>query len=244
MRSKTDQVQNEARQMDQLYWPLGRADQERWKVQQQGAPEDGVDEDGGSRGQGLCAHCEAGYGEERRLPEVEAARGSVGAPMDAETPERVTVFTAAAGVLGFLLHWIWERFWRKKDKADESEAKTIEAHADRLIRVEGRLDKFDSNDAEKQRTLGRLEGEQHRLEGRVDGLQDFWRNQFDQLSEKFDEKVASMREELRGDQKDLEGKVMSALATHQQRIHDRLNIITGEQAKLLTEFVDKLVDKD
>lgn len=151
---------------------------------------------------------------------------------------------------GFLLKWTWDRWWRGKDrdadatvrKKTELESKVID-HADRIARVEGRLDTSDLRADDRLKAISRLEVEQTKLEGKVVGLQDFWRSEFGNLRKELREDHQKLREELRQDQASTEQRLTALMTGHQQRVHDRLNVIAADQAKMLTEFVDTMVKK-
>ncbi len=153
------------------------------------------------------------------------------------------VLAAATGAAVFLLQWSWNRWWSRKDSHDRSEKDTLKSHDSRLVALEKKMDVneaqfkardqiFEQRHAEQQKAFGKLETEQGILAGKVVGLQEFWRNEFNKL-----------RLELREDQNAMESRLAALLTGHQQRVHDRLNIIAADQSKMLADFVDRLVDK-
>jgi hypothetical protein len=146
-------------------------------------------------------------------------------------------------VVGFLVAFTWNRWWRRKDDHESSQSGAIKTHSDKIVVLEGRVNAIEIRDSDRQSTLGRLEEAQGRIEGKVGGLQEFWRGEFGGLRKELREDQARFRQELREDQKAFEDRMSTLLTGHQQRIHDRLNLIAADQAKLLTEFVDHMVDK-
>lgn len=142
-------------------------------------------------------------------------------------------------VAGFVARWIWDRWWKKKDDST-SRQKSLET----------RMDAVEIRETERQKHIGQLEANHNRLDGKLDGLQTFWRTEFSKLSaefkafeEKIDYRLDNFRLELRGDQQKTEDRLTELMTGHQTRVHDRLNAIASEQSKMLTEFVDRLVDK-
>lgn len=159
------------------------------------------------------------------------------------TPTEAAALSGATAIIGFLLAFSWNRWWRKRDDDESSRKKaaqdhelsqnaTLTAHGGRLSGLESRMDAVEVREDARQQSIGRLEHGQNALEGRVLGLQDFWKSEFNTL-----------RRELREDQQRFEERIATMLQGHQQRVHDRLNVIAADQAKLLTDFVDRLVDK-
>lgn len=153
--------------------------------------------------------------------------------------QSAAVAAGGSALFTFILQWGWGRFWGKKDSASEK----VDALAARMIAVE-------SKEEVRARLIGQLETNQNRLDGKVDGLQSFWRSEFTKLAEQFktfedkiDYRLDNFRLELRGDQQTMEERITKLFTEHQGRVHDRLNIIAADQARLLTDFVDKLVDK-
>lgn len=175
-----------------------------------------------------------------------------------DIPWLAPVATALSAVAGFLLSFAWQRWWRKRDdgqKAEESRLVTVEG---RLGSIERRLDVHDEREDARQQAVGALRTEQSKLAGKVDGLQEFWRTEFGALRKELrDDQVrfqGELRAELRQDQNNFETRLTTLLTTHleqerqerqahQQRVHDRLNGIAADQAKLLTEFVDSMVEQ-
>lgn len=154
--------------------------------------------------------------------------------------EQSAVLAAGLGALAtFLLQWLWGRFWKKKD----SESAGLSALETRVVAIEAK-------EEVRARLIGSLETNQNRLDGKLDGLQSFWRTEFTKLGEEFralegkiDYKLDNLRLELRGDTQKGEERLVTLLVEHQKRVHDRLNVIAADQAKMLKEFVDELVDK-
>lgn len=153
------------------------------------------------------------------------------------------VLAALTGAVVFLLQFAWNRWWRRKDSDDQSQIDTLKKHGDRLVALERKVDlseaQVETRDrvaeqrhSDQQKAFGKLETEQGILAGKVVGLQEFWRNEFNKL-----------RSELREDTNAMESRLAALLAGHQERVHDRLNIISADQSKMLSDFVDRLVDK-
>ncbi len=174
--------------------------------------------------------------------------------MDFGPKELTWLVGASTAFAGFLAHWAWDRWWHRKDHHDDAHSKAVAAqfkdHGDRLTVVERNQIANDAREMERQRALGRLEGEQHRLDGKIDALQSFWRTEFTKLVEKFgsfeekiDGRLDAFRLELREDQNTHEDRLTQMLNAHQTRVHDRLNAISAEQAKMLNEVVDMLVER-
>lgn len=162
------------------------------------------------------------------------------------TLEQLLGAVAAAVLLptaGFLLRWWWERRWRKADAKVTSDGQDAKQHAERLGAVERRIDLIESKHEDRQQQIGRLESEHSVLAGKVVGLQEFWRGEFVNLRKELREDHQKLREELRQDQANTEQRLTVLMTGHQQRVHDRLNVIAADQAKLLTEFVDQIVDR-
>lgn len=95
----------------------------------------------------------------------------------------------------------------------------------------------------RQQAVGHLTAEHNRLEGKVVGLQDFWRSEFGKLRQELRDDQAAFRAELRTDQASMETRLTTLMTQHQQRVHDRLNVIASDQARMLNEFVDRLADR-
>lgn len=150
---------------------------------------------------------------------------------------------AVTAFVGFLLPFAWNRWWRKRDDRETSDKQTVKEHGNRLVVIEAWRVQVDTREESRQQTVGRLEVEQSRLEGKVVGLQDFWRSEFGKLRQELREDQQAFRAELRADQSSMETRLTTLITQHQQRVHDRLNVIAADQARMLTEFVDQLVDK-
>lgn len=149
------------------------------------------------------------------------------------------VVGGGAAATGFVLKWLWDRFWRKKDDSTSKQRS-----------LESRMDAVEIRETERQKHIGQLEANHNRLDGKLDGLQTFWRGEFSKLSaefsaleEKIDYRLDNLRLELRGDQQKTEDRLTELLTAHQARVHDRLNAISVEQAKMLNELVDMLADR-
>lgn len=149
----------------------------------------------------------------------------------------------AAGVAGFLLKWLWDRFWRKKDDGEASAASALKHHYERIITIEKRVEANEVREGERQKALGRMEGEIQRLDGKVGGLQSFWTAKFERMEEKLESFRSELRSELRADQQAFEARLATMLNEHQKRVHDRLNETAAAQAMMINELIDKLVDK-
>lgn len=159
------------------------------------------------------------------------------------TWEQLGGAAAITAVVGFLVRWAWDRWWRKRDEGEKSEKDTVAAHGGRLMALEGRVDAVEIREGERQKAIGRLEGDQARLEGKLGGLHDFWKTEFTNLRKELRDDHLKLRDELRQDQANTETRLTALMTGHQTRVHDRLNVIAADQAKLLTEFVDKMVDR-
>lgn len=156
---------------------------------------------------------------------------------------KATLLAISLALAGFLLRFAYERWWRRKDESEKSDKTTLKDHGERLMVVERRLSVEESKNDDRQRALGRLEADQSVLEGKVIGLQDFWRSEFGNLRKELRDDQQKLRDELRHDQASIEGRLTVLLVEHQKRVHDRLNVIAADQAKMLTDFVDGLVEK-
>lgn len=146
-------------------------------------------------------------------------------------------------VVGFLLAFVWNRWWRRKDDREQSDKGTLKSHGEKLIALDGRITVVEARDDDRQSRVGRLELAQSNLEGKIGGLQDFWKSEFSSLRKELRDDHARLRDELRQDQANTETRLTALMTGHQQRVHDRLNVIAADQAKLLTEFVDSMADR-
>jgi hypothetical protein len=142
-----------------------------------------------------------------------------------------------------VLSFFWGRWWRRKDTDDEKSSKATADHGKRIVVIEAWKVQLDAHEGSRQQQVGRLEAEQSRLEGKVVGLQEFWRSEFGKLRQELRDDQQAFRAELRADQSSMEARLTTLMTQHQQRVHDRLNVIASDQAQMLTEFVDRLVDK-
>lgn len=146
-------------------------------------------------------------------------------------------------LFGFLLGFAWNRWWRRKDQRTDEAKSVVSEHGDRLVVIERRLDAADGREEHRQESIGQLKNEHSILAGKVVGLQDFWRNEFNSLRRELRDDASKLRDELRQDQANMENRLSQQLSGHQQRVHDRLNIIAADQAKMLNEFIDQLLEK-
>lgn len=146
-------------------------------------------------------------------------------------------------VVGFLLAFGWNRFWRRKDDSEKSADDTVKAQGGRLIALDQRVSAVEIREGERREAIGRLEHAQSNLEGKIGGLQDFWRSEFGKLRQELREDQSAFRTELRADQANTEARLTTLLTEHQKRMHDRLNGIAADQARLLTQFVDDMADR-
>lgn len=149
----------------------------------------------------------------------------------------------AGGIGAFFVKWAWDRYWRARDQHDMHESEQLRAVADRIVVAEKKLEAGEVRESERQRTLGKMEGEINRLDGKIEGLQAFWRTKFEKLEERFATGLESIRTEIRADQQAHETRQAGSLEAHQKRVHDRLNEASLAQAQMMNELVDKLVDK-
>jgi hypothetical protein len=157
--------------------------------------------------------------------------------------ELKVVIPVATAVAGFLVAFAWNRWWRKRDDRETSGKQTVKDHGNRLVVIEHWRTQVEVREEARQNSVGRLEVEHNKLEGKVVGLQDFWRSEFGKLRQELRDDQAAFRAELRADQSSMETRLTTLMTQHQQRVHDRLNVIASDQARMLTEFVDKLVEK-
>lgn len=168
--------------------------------------------------------------------------------------EDVVSGAVIAGASGFLIRLGIERWLKGRDrradtqvieaqKHEDGQQATFKSHEGRLIALETRVTVTESKNDERAQAVGRLEEEHNRLEGRVSGLQDFWRSEFTKLRQELRDDQAAFRKELREDQSSAEERMTALFIGHQQRVHDRLNTIATEQAKGFEDLLDKLVDK-
>lgn len=160
-----------------------------------------------------------------------------------EAAKSPVVVGVAMAVAGFLVRWLWDRFWLSRDASRKSDAETVKAHSTVLATLDKRVEAGELLERERQKALGRMEGEIQRLDGKVSGLQAFWTSKFDKMEEKVEQKIDAIRTEIRSDQKAHEERMTKTLEAHQTRVHDRLNEATAAQASMLNELIDKLVDK-
>lgn len=149
----------------------------------------------------------------------------------------------AGGTGAFVVRWLWERYWKKRDDFEGNAMVQVQSHGERIVAVEKRLETGEVREGERQKLLGRMEGEINRLDGKIEGLQSFWRSKFEKLEEKLEERLDRFRVELKADQSAHEQRQSSTLDAHQKRVHDRLNEATAAQAQMINELVDKLVDR-
>lgn len=149
----------------------------------------------------------------------------------------------AGGAGAFFLKWTWDRYWHVRDQNHAQESGQLRATSDRIVVVEKKLEAGEVREGERQRAIGRMEGEINRLDGKIGGLQDFWRTKFEKLEEKIDIKFESFRGELRADQQAHEARQAHTLEGHQKRVHDRLNEASAAQAQMINELIDRLVDR-
>jgi predicted HicB family RNase H-like nuclease len=149
----------------------------------------------------------------------------------------------ASAVIGFLAKWLWDRFWHSRDASKKADAEVVKGHSVTLIALDKRVEAGELLERERQKALGRMEGEIQRLDGKVSGLQTFWTTKFEKMEERVEAKIEAIRTEIRSDQKAHEQRMTDSLEAHQKRVHDRLNEATAAQASMLNELIDKLVDK-
>lgn len=135
-------------------------------------------------------------------------------------------------IAGFFAKWLWDRIWREKDGKKASVEATLKEHADNFVEIVRRVDAAEYREGERQRQIGHLEARLGNLDGKIEGLQAFWRGEFEKLEAKIDKRLEA-----------LESRIATSLAGHQGRVHDRLNAIAGEQAKMLEELLDKFVGR-
>lgn len=151
--------------------------------------------------------------------------------MELETKELVGG-GVGLGVAGFFAKWLWDRVWKSKDGKDASVEATLRAQAAQFIEIVRRVDGVEHREGERQRQLGQLEARVGNLDGKIEGLQAFWRGEFEKLEGKIDKRLEA-----------LESRITTSLNAHQGRVHDRLNAIAAEQSKMLEELLDKFVGK-
>lgn len=176
------------------------------------------------------------------------------------TAEKTAIGSLLLLVVGFLVRWGWERFWKSKDTAivDEKAAEKardtkVEAIEQRMQVVERRIDAVGAEAGSTAHKLGMLEATQNRLDGKVDGLQKHWTARFDKLEDEMKEgfrslndkveyKLDMLRSELRGDQQGSEERILKIQMEHQKRVHDRLDAFGAAQAQALNQFFDRMLE--
>ena len=136
----------------------------------------------------------------------------------------------AIAVAGFFAKWLWDRIWKAKDGKAASVEATLKEHAGDVAEIVRRVDAVEWREGERQRQLGAIEARVGNLDGKIEGLQTFWRGEFEKLEGKIDKRLEA-----------LESRITTSLAAHQGRVHDRLNAIAAEQSKMLEELLDTFV---
>ena len=64
------------------------------------------------------------------------------------------------GGLGvFFVKWAWDRYWGKQDHYEASMIGTVADHGNRIISAESRLSTNEVRESERQKLLGKMEGE-------------------------------------------------------------------------------------
>lgn len=165
--------------------------------------------------------------------------------MDIDSTLIKYLFGASGGgaILGFLATWGWNRYWQKKDQSEASVGSRLTVVESKVTTVEGKVTAIEIRDSDRMKSIGKIEGEITRLDGKLDGLQNFWRTKFEKFEEKLDAFKSELRVELRNDQTAHESRMTTMLESHRIGVHNRLNEATAAQATMLNDLIDKLVDK-
>jgi predicted outer membrane lipoprotein len=125
-----------------------------------------------------------------------------------------------------LIKWLWgqrEKVEARSESQRESQAKD---HEVRIATIEKQLITFTTQFAEQQKDFGKLESDHGKLHDRLDGLQKFWREEFEKLADKMTDGMDRLRIDVR---KDFE--------EHRQLVHDRM----GEATRNMIATVDQVL---
>lgn len=125
-----------------------------------------------------------------------------------------------------LIKWLWGQREKIEEKAIETREKQQTDHEVRLTTLEKQLTGFTIQFAESQKDFGKLESDQAKLADKLDGLQRFWREEFEKLSDKMTGGMDRLRADVR---KDFE--------EHRQLVHDRM----GEATRNMIDTVEQVL---
>lgn len=147
----------------------------------------------------------------------------------------IDIVGASAGVGGAgtlvwaLVRWSLNRNLAKDDAANQARDARLVTHDAELRKLEGRLERFEARSDAQNRDIGRLESENGRLNGKIEGLQSDWRGKFEKLQEELrlrDERLVDMIHDAKSDNAKGIADLRSFLEEYRAASHDRLNEIT------------------
>ena len=137
--------------------------------------------------------------------------------------------TVALMVLALIVRELWAALSKSKQKeeqvhreAHQSLAVDMKALTTTMVQLTARQDGTGKD-------LGVLEQRQNQLGGKVDGLQAFWRSEFDKLRDEWRTEFRAVAKTLHDD-----------LQGHRQVVHDRLDRATAAMAQQTNEFLEHL----
>lgn len=122
--------------------------------------------------------------------------------------------------------------WLSKQKAEDKETdhqeKTIAEYGIRLAGIDKEILGLRIQLTEAQKDFGRLESTMGKFNEKLDGLQTFWRQEFEKLSDKMTGGMDRLRSDVR---KDFE--------EHRQIVHDRM----AEATRNMIQTVEQVITK-
>lgn len=138
----------------------------------------------------------------------------------------------ALGVLGALVKLLWAQREKVAEKAEHQREQREASHETRIAMMEKQLISFTTQFAEQQKDFGKLEAEHGRLADKLDGLQKFWREEFEKLSDKMTGSMDRLHTAIR---KDFE--------EHRQLVHDRMGQAARDMVATVEQVGEALLKK-
>lgn len=134
----------------------------------------------------------------------------------------------ALSLLLAAVKWLWDRKEKVEEKGETNRDKTIDGHDGRLTAVEKAVTELRLLHTEGQKDFGRLEVTTERLQEKLEGLQTFWRQEFEKFSDKMTQGMDRLRTDVR---KDFE--------EHRQLVHERMAKATHDMIETVQDVMTK-----
>ncbi len=123
---------------------------------------------------------------------------------------------------------LWDAKTRAESKEADNRNMTIATHETRLAGIDKEINGLRIQLSETQKDFGRLDQTMGKFNEKLDGLQQFWRGEFEKLSDKMTQGMDRLRLDVR---KDFE--------EHRAIVHERM----GEATRNMIATVEQVLSK-